>query len=624
MSFDDRAARLREQLASFVRFDEPRYLAAQLALVDRNMPIGMLATLVITVLFSGMHFRLAGDARVIVWALAAGLISVVSLLVYRMRPRAEASHGAFTRHARLLVGVGLVLGAMWGFFAWMFMKTAEPHTTNLVIGALAGLNAGGMVLFCAVLPLSFIFLIASVTPVAMVLLGSGVPADQLMGLATLTYMVTMLGFGYQAARSVRQSIDLRFVNADLVERLRDQTQRAVEARQVAEDALLDAESANRAKGVFLAAASHDLRQPLHALGLFAGTLAGTGLTTRQRALLGQIDASAQAACDMLGTLLDFSKVDAGVVTPRPHPFALQPVLDRLVQEFTPEAQVHGLSLRSHPTPAVALADMALVERIVRNLLSNALRYTERGGVLVGCRLRGARGERVVIEVWDTGVGIPRHQHKAIFQEFHQLGNAERDRRKGLGLGLAIVDGLARAMSVSVTVASVPGRGSVFRLVLPRSRDAVMPVPSPLAYEGDLGGARVLVVDDDEAVRSAMADLLTQWGAWCEVAESGPEAEALLARFMPQVVLADYRLRGPSNGREVIERVRLHARRAIPGVLVTGDTSAERLREAQASGAVLLHKPVPAAQLHAVLADLLRVERLSGGGAPQVDTASRRS
>ena len=562
--------------------------------------------------------------QVIAWALLDGLVALGGLLLFRARPRASASTSAFTRHARLLVVLALVLGSMWGYFAWVFMKTSEPHTTNLVIGALAGLNAGGMVLFSAVLPVSFIFLLTSVTPVAVVLLGSSVPADQLMGLATLTYLVTMLGFGYQAARSVRQSIDLRFANADLVERLRDQTQRAVEARQVAEDALLDAETANQAKGVFLAAASHDLRQPLHALGLFAGTLAGTGLSSRQRVLLGQIDASAQAASDMLSTLLDFSKVDAGVITPRPHPFALQPMLDRLVQEFTPEAQVQGLALRTRPTPAVAVADLALVERIVRNLLSNALRYTERGGVLVGCRLRGVRGERVVIEVWDTGVGIPRHQQKAIFQEFHQLGNAERDRRKGLGLGLAIVDGLARAMSVSVTVASVPGRGSVFRLVLPRSRDAVMPMPVPIAYEGDLGGARVLVVDDDEAVRSAMADLLTQWGAWCEVAESGPQAEALLTRFKPQVVLADYRLRGPSNGREVIERVRLHARRAIPGVLVTGDTSAERLREAQASGAVLLHKPVPAAQLHAVLADLLRVERLSGGDTHQVDTAGRRS
>ncbi|HIV69826.1 MAG TPA: hybrid sensor histidine kinase/response regulator [Candidatus Aquabacterium excrementipullorum] len=604
-------------MSRFVRFDAPRYLPAQLALVDRNMPMGMLAAIVVTVLFAGMHLRLAGNPQVIAWAGAAGFVCVLGLMLCRARPKAGAPAEAVVRHARLLSLVALALGALWGFFAWAFMKTPEPHTTNLVIGALAGINAGGMVLFCSVLPLSFIFLITSVTPVALVLLGSSVPADQLMGLATLTYMFAMLGFGYQAARSVRQSIDLRFVNADLVERLRDQTQRAVEARQVAEDALLDAESANHAKGVFLAAASHDLRQPLHALGLFIGTLAGTGLSTRQRGLLGQIDASAQAASDMLGTLLDFSKVDAGVVTPRPQTFALQPLLERLVQEFMPQAQVQGLALRVHPSPLVAVADPALVERIVRNLLSNALRYTEHGGVLVGCRLRGG-GERVDIEVWDTGVGIPRHQQQAIFQEFHQLGNAERDRRKGLGLGLAIVDGLARAMSVRVTVSSVPGRGSVFRLSLPRSRDAVLPAPTPLVLaEGDLASARVLVVDDDESVRSAMADLLTQWGAWCEVAESGAEAEALMARFMPQIVVADYRLRGASNGREVIEQVRLKARRPIPGVLVTGDTSAERLREAQASGAVLLHKPVPAAQLHAVLADLLRVERLSGA-LPQVD------
>lgn len=611
-------------LTRFVRFDVPAHLAEQLRLIDRNMPMGMLAAIVVTVLFAGMHLRLAQNPQVVIWGALAVAVCVLGLLVLRARPAVGASPARVRQHARRLLMVSLGLGTLWGYFAWAFMVTPNPHTTNLVIGALAGINAGGMVLFCSVLPISFVFLVTSATPVALVLLGSAEPSAQLMGLATLTYMLAMLGFGYQAARSVRQSIDLRFVNADLVGRLRDQTQRAVEARQMAEDALLEAENANRAKGVFLAAASHDLRQPLHALGLFIGSLAGTGLSGRQRGLVSQIDASAQAASDMLGTLLDFSKVDAGVITPRPQPFALQPMLERLVQEFTPQAQVQGLALRCRPSPAVAVADPALVERIVRNLLSNALRYTEHGGVLVACRLRES-GERVVIELWDTGVGIPRHQHRAIFQEFHQLGNAERDRRKGLGLGLAIVDGLARAMSVSVTVSSVPGRGSVFRLTLPRSREAVLPLPTPLALDGgDLGGARVLVVDDDESVRSAMADLLTQWGAWCEVAESGPEAEALMARFMPQIVVADYRLRGPSNGREVIEQVRLRARRPIPGVLVTGDTSVERLREAQASGAVLLHKPVPAAQLHAVLADLLRVERLTAGPTTQVDAGGRRS
>ena len=604
-----------ERLLGLARFDEPRYLAAQLALIHRNMPVAMLAAVLVTLLFAGMHYRLAGDGRVWWWALAAGGVCLAGLALHLRRPQAEAgprqatppSDRQIMAHGHAFFVLALLIGLLWGSFAWWFMRTPQPLTTNLVLGALAGVNSAGMVLFSPVLPLSAVFLLTSVPPAAVVMLMSTSPADQVLGVAVLIYLAAMMGFCYQAARAVPESIDLRFVNAGLVARLRDQTQRAFDARQVAEDALLEAEAANHAKGVFLAAASHDLRQPLHALGLFVHTLRATALSPRQRGLLDQVDASAEAARDMLSTLLDFSKVDAGVVAPRQQPFALQTLLQRLGQEFAPEAAQRGLSYRAHPTPAVTLADPALVERILRNLIGNALRYTERGGVLVGCRLRG---ERVVVEVWDTGVGIPRHQQQAIFQEFHQLGNAERDRRKGLGLGLAIVEGLARAMSVSVSVSSVPGRGSVFRLTLPLSREVVVPAEAAVPLQADLSGARVLVIDDDDTVCAAMAELLTTWGVWCEVAGSAAEALALMARFTPQVVVADYRLRGQANGHEAIEQVRAQARRAIPGVLITGDTAADRLREAQATGAVLLHKPVPAAQLHAVLADLLSVARLA--------------
>ncbi len=592
------------------RFDEPRYLVAQVGLISRNLPVGMAASSLVALMVAGVHYHLAHDLWVWAWALLAFALGGVGLLI----PRAEAATDVHAegelvlarRQGRALWLLAGAIGLTWGSLAWFFMRTTEPHTINLVLGATAGLNAGGMVLFAPAMPLSVAYLIATVPPAAVALLLSPHPADQVMGLAVFTYLIAMLVFSYHASRAVRQSIDLRFENIDLVRRLRDQTQRAFDARQVAEEALHEAEGANHAKVVFMAAASHDLRQPLHALGLFASTLGRTTLSVRQRALLDQIDASAEVARDLLGTLLDFSKVDAGVITPRPQPFALRNMLQRLEQEFAPQAAEVGLRYRTHDTRAVVLADVTLVERILRNLVGNALRYTERGGVLIGCRLRG---ERVVVEVWDTGVGIPKMQQQAIFREFHQLGNPERDRRKGLGLGLAIVEGLARIMSVSVTVASAPGRGSVFRLTLPLSREAVLESSVAPPADTDLSGARVLVIDDDETVRAAMAELLTSWGAWCEVVETPEEAVALLSRFMPQVVVADYRLRGRRNGREALAMVNQRAGRAIPGVVITGDTGADRLREAQASGAVLLHKPVPARQLHEVLVDLLRVDQI---------------
>ncbi len=383
-------------------------------------------------------------------------------------------------------------------------------------------------------------------------------------------------------------------------RLRDQTQRALEAREVAELALQEAEEANRAKTMFLASASHDLRQPLHAMGLFLSTLARTPLSDRQRQLLAQARAASGATGDMLATLLDFSKVDAGVIKPQMQPFALQPLFHKLEAEMAPLAEAKGLAFRLRDTTLVLQADPALVELVLRNLLLNAIRYTERGAVLMACR---RRGERAVIEVWDTGIGIPPDQHQFIFREFHQLGNPERDRRKGLGLGLAIVDGLARAMSVDVSLASRLGRGSVFRLSLPISLQPWQETELPVHEEPDLGGLKVLLVDDDETVRAAMADLLASWGCWCELAASAEEAVALLGHFEPDVMLSDYRLRSHRTGLEAVAAVRQKLGWELPAAIITGDTAPERLREAAGISLPLLHKPVPSDRLQGMLAEL---------------------
>jgi CheY-like chemotaxis protein len=372
---------------------------------------------------------------------------------------------------------------------------------------------------------------------------------------------------------------------------------------MAEEALRDAEEANRAKSVFLASASHDLRQPLHALGLFLTALGHTQLDARQRQMWRHVEASSAAASEMLNTLLDFSKVDAGVITPQPQVFPMQPLMHKLERHFAPQANEKGLVFRVRDTALAVRADPRLVEQVLRNLLTNAIRYTERGGVLVGCR---RRGDQAVLEVWDTGIGIESAQHQTIFQEFHQLGNPERDRTKGLGLGLAIVQGLAQAMAATVSLGSRPGRGSVFRLSLPLSLEAAVPeaqAPEPVV-DALLAGVRVLLIDDDEAVRVAMAELLMAWGCACEVAGAEAEAVQLLDRFAPDVVLADFRLRDHRTGPQAIEAVRARLGRAVPAIIVTGDTAADRLRTAVGSGMTLLHKPVGSVPLQRALAQAL--------------------
>ena len=299
---------------------------------------------------------------------------------------------------------------------------------------------------------------------------------------------------------------------------------------------------------------------------------------------------------MLNSLLDFSRIEAGVVKPQVQPFRLQPLLNKIEVELAAQADGKGIVYRSRETGAVVASDAALVELILRNLVTNAIRYTARGGVLVGCRRRGAA---VVIEVWDTGIGIaPEHQAE-VFREFHQLGNPERDRNKGLGLGLAIASGLAAALGHKLTLASRPRRGSVFRLTVPLSRE--VPLPEPATRSGGkarLLKLRVLVIDDDEIVRAGMAHLLRDWGAVCDAAGTIDEALALARAHAPDLVLSDYRLREQRTGAEAIAAVRgLLAPQEVPALLVTGDTAPERLREAEASGVPLLHKPVAPADLY---------------------------
>lgn len=402
------------------------------------------------------------------------------------------------------------------------------------------------------------------------------------------------GINEMAAKLQQESTSLQA-------QVKERTAQATQAKQAAEAAQREAELANTAKSKFLAAASHDLRQPIHAQGLFLDVLSRSELTAYQRELLSSARAASEASSEMLNTLLDFSRIEAGVINPQIQPFLLQTLLNKIENEFAPQADAKGLVYRSRETCLAVQSDPMLVELILRNLVSNAIRYTEQGGVLVACRRHGTKA---VLEVWDTGVGIePAHQ-KEVFREFHQLGNPERDARKGLGLGLAISDGLARTLSHGLSLVSTPLRGSVFRLTLPIASTVFASEPSATLCKTRTLNARVMVIDDDETVRSAMLHLLRNWGCECKAAESVEAALSMTQIFVPDVVVSDYRLREQRTGAEAIAALRAKLGSALPALLITGDTAPERLREAQASGIPLLHKPLSPSDLYHGLMEVL--------------------
>ncbi|MCH8181162.1 MAG: hybrid sensor histidine kinase/response regulator [Proteobacteria bacterium] len=587
-------------LSRAFRFDPPRLLAAQMELLDRGMSTAFVASMMVSLLTAATYQLTVGDARIWAWCLATVGLCLAGMAVHRTLPRPGAPGFAPLRYAHVIRGVCALNGGAWGVLGLCFIRSGVPDSTNLVVGMVAGLGSAGLALFGPSWPIGMSYWLTCLVPVLIGLWRADGLVNTALALGGAAYLWAMTVYSFHASRIAARSIELRFENEDLVLRLRDQTLRAQEARQLVEQALVEAEDANRAKTVFLASASHDLRQPLHAAGLYLGALSRAGLNERQLHLMRQVQVSNEAANEMLNTLLDFSKVDAGVVKPQPRSFALQSMCHQLERELAPLAEAKGLAFRLRDTRLVAHADPALVEMVVRNLLVNAVRYTERGAVLLGCR---RRGDRVVVEVWDTGIGIPPDQHREIFREFHQLGNSERDRRKGLGLGLAVVEGLARSMGVSVSLASRPGRGSVFRLSLPLSQQTVMDEVR-VVPQGDLKGLRVLLIEDDEVVLAAMLDLLVAWGCRCEGAGTLDEALGRLDVFTPHLVVADYRLREHRTGVQAIaavrEALRLDGGAEIGALIVTGDTAPERLREAHASGLQLLHKPVPAEQLRAAL------------------------
>jgi len=579
------------------RFDSPRVLAAQMGLLDRNLSMAFLTSCVVSWLTAAAFVVVEDDLRAVWWAFLTTGVGGACLIARGALPPPDDSRHVL-RYAQAVRLMAALVGCCWGALAPTLIQADHPESVTLVLGVTAGMNSGGLAVFAPSWPVAMAYWVCSAVPVAVVLIKLGGAVNVALGLAVLTYLWAMTVFSYHTAQMALRSIELRFENEGLIRRLRDQTERAFEARQMAEEALREAEQANRAKTVFLASASHDLRQPLHAMGLFLGTLARTVLDAPQQKLLAHAQASAGAAGEMLHTLLDFSRVDAGVVKPAAVSFSLQSVFDKLDREFAPLAAAQGLAWRVRPTPLVLHADPALVELILRNLLLNALRYTERGTVLLACR---RRGRKAVVEVWDTGIGIDAAHHQTIFKAFHQLGNPERDRHKGLGLGLSIVEGLARTMSVDVGLRSVPGRGSVFRLSLLLSPQTALDHEPPAAEEAaDLVGLRVLLIDDDEGVRQAMSELLSNWGCWCEVADGADSALSLLEGFTPDLLLVDYRLRQHRTGLQAIEVVRAALGEAVPAVIVTGDTAAEPLREAHDSGLTLLHKPVSAERLRRVV------------------------
>lgn len=586
------------------RFREDRVLREQVAVCGRNMRVGLLGSWLTAVLGTWGRPGLVPDTALLAWFGAYSLLMLVALGVSAAIARQAWSP---RRCASTLVCLFAAIGVAWGWLPLHSLNDPDPTTMMVGIGLVAGISAGVLTMNAPVLPV-YLAYVATAVPLlgsACFLFGGQLTA---VGWGTAVYALVTIGFAAHSEQAIHDAIVLRFENSELVARLKETMARAEAARD-------EALAANAAKSRFLAAASHDLRQPTHALGLLLDVLGRSELDDHQRRVLGNLVAAAGATRAMLNTLLDFSRIEAGVLQPRLRRFGLQELLTRIENELAIDADAKGLLYRTHETAWSVRSDPALVELVLRNLVSNAIRYTERGGVLVGVRRRGAKA---VIEVWDTGIGIAPDKHAEVFREFHQLGNPERDRRKGLGLGLAICEGIARTLGHELALGSRPGKGSVFRFAIPLADMSEAP-PAVTAIEVSTVSDETpldvvaLVIDDDDAAREALQTLLESWGATCHAVESIDDALAAVPQLQPDLLISDYRLREERTGGEAVSAVRAALARRLPAIIVTGDTAPQRLREAAAADAWLLHKPVTPEQLRSAIVAVL------AGAAAEPDT-----
>ena len=381
-----------------------------------------------------------------------------------------------------------------------------------------------------------------------------------------------------------------------------------------ETAKRQAQLANVAKSRFLAAASHDLRQPLQTLALLQGLLAKTLKGEKAQKLITRFDETLSAMSAMLNALLDINEIEAGTVRAEMVTFPLNDLFDRLREEFGYRAHSQRLKLRVVPCSLSIHSDPVLIEQILRNLLSNALKYTERGKVLLGCRRREGK---LSIEVWDTGIGIPNDELQAIFEEYHQVANAARERSRGLGLGLSIVKRLGILLDHRISVRSRLGKGSAFAIevTLPASvaatrREKLRPRRGRPPSEDAHRTGTILVVEDDPEVRELLELILNDEGHRPAAASDGATALKLVAReaVNPDVILADYNLPNGMNGLEIAAKLRERLQRQIPVIILTGDISTSTLRDISVQNCIQLNKPVKLKELTQVIQRLLPPEK----------------
>lgn len=592
------------------RIDHIRALYVQTPATLTGNFIGM-------VLIGAIFWPLAEPLRLASWLALGAALWLLRLTHYLRYSRQQDAEGAALRvWRRSWMALVLCQGALWGVAVWLFWGLGtQYHMVSLILIVYAYCVASVQLLATqSRVFLAFISLVLMPTIVRIASDSTQPWHLQLAGILSLMFCITVL-MARTYGSALGQAITLKARTDELAAHLRTEMAVTEDARRLAEEARRTAEAANRAKTQFFAAASHDLRQPLHAMGLFAEALRQRSHDPEVASLVNSINESVDALEGLFSELLDITRIDTGGVDVDPAPVRMRELFARLRLHFEPVAFEKGLMLSFRGEAQVAHADPVLLERVLRNLVSNAIRYTDDGGVLVSCR---ARAGKLLVQVWDSGIGIHAASLPRIWDEFFQAQSnrpLQAHQRKGLGLGLAIVKRLASLMEVPISVRSRPGHGTVFSLLVPvgkapRSSIDAVPAGVKLPLGLTLEERLILVLEDEAAVREGLVVLLQAWGARVLAFDAVEGVTAWLAdpaAEVPDLLLVDYRLPHGRTGIDAL--VALRARwpaRPLPAIVITGSSLGGHEDEALTHDYHLLIKPVLPNKLRAMIAFKLGV------------------
>lgn len=536
-------------------------------------------------LFVSLFWDYADHQPLLLWLSCMYALHSVDLFLWWRNRKHLSTVNECRRWDRTFKLLTSLTALTWGSFAlWFFPQ--DLALLALMICVVFGLVAGAVTLDSVYPPSLYIYIFGVTLPLLARLMFVDDRTHWLLAGMLLMYLVGALSAGRELSKTFWKSLWQRYENDILIQQLTEQ--KAI------------AETANREKSRFLASASHDLRQPLQALVLFSEALQDIARENDTRHLAVQIGKSVSALVGMFDALLDISKFDAGVVQAIKHHFKAQGIFDRLYADFTPLALAKGLELAVLKTELVGYSDPHLLERILRNLIANAIRYTNVGKVTVSCQ---CAGDMLQFDIKDTGIGIHAESIPHIFEEYYQVDNQHRDRLKGLGLGLAIVRRMESLLGCKVTVASELGKGSTFSFSVALGDASQLVQPPVLQHaKHDLRGTTVALVEDNQDIRQMVAALLKQWG--CQVNEGELPHEVLNKMAgtgtRPDILICDYRLPQGLTAIDAIRQLRELWDTNIPTLVLTGDTAPQTLQDIQASGALLLHKPIAPARLRSIM------------------------